>query len=226
MEKQGNALKELALRGCENQGLATVERKKESGTVDLTPKLKGHSASNAETPRLPGIVRSHSVLVTPQLKDEYRVDGSSIRAARLRVARLEQRLQDNESKIHFLTKYGEHVKGKIDELEVSRMQVVNDINHLREAEQLINGYINKCEEVEELRYDKMKRLRKEIAQIEMNMRTNRKLSVATSEQFKLKTELSRLESQNRCLLLVSIALGILLAVATMERFTHLLICLM
>lgn len=214
MEKQSNALKESALRGCENQRLATAERKKESETVELTPKLNCHSA-NAETPRLSSIVRSQSVLVTP-------LDGTSLRAARL-----EQRLQDNEGKSHSFTKYGEHVKGKIDELEISRIQDVNDINHLREAKQLVNSYINKCDEVEELikRYDKMKKLRKELAEIEMYV-MNRKLSVATSEQSKLKSDLSRLESQNRCLLVVSIVLCLLLAVATIERFTHLLICLL
>jgi DNA repair exonuclease SbcCD ATPase subunit len=215
MEEQSNALKEPALRGCENQRLATAERKKESETVELTPKL-GHSAkAETETPRLSSIVRSQSVLVTP-------LDGTSLRAARF-----EKRLQDNEGKLHSFTKYGEHVKGKIDELEVSRMRAVNDINHLREAKQLVNSYINKCDEVEELikRYDKMKKLRKELAEIEMYV-MNRKLSVATSEQSKLKSDLSRLESQNRCLLVVSIVLCLLLAVATIERFTHLLICLL
>jgi hypothetical protein len=94
-------------------------------------------------------------------------------------------------------------------------------------EQRLQDTFNKCEEVEELikRYDKMERLRKELADIEMYV-MNRKLSVATSEQSKLKSDLSRLESQNRCLLVVSIILCLLLAVATMERFTHILICLM
>jgi hypothetical protein len=184
MGEQSNALKESALSGYRNQGLANAEikvkdfgpsfkynnelKEKEAETAELTLKLNGLSAPNAETPQL----RRHSVPVTPQMEN-----GTSLRAARL-----EQRLQDT---------------------------------------------FNKCEEVEELikRYDKMERLRKELAEIEMYV-MNRKLSVASSERSKLKTELSRLESQNRCLLVVSIILCLLLAVATMERFTHILICLM